>query len=273
MSRKLIGFIILSLIAPLAEAKNVEPFKVGERLTYHFYWGIFMVGRGTFEVTELRKDGSYVFMVRMKSNHFISALYPVEDVILSEFDSHRMRSLRFFQNRKEGGRRTWEETFFYYSLGQASTESYVSGEKKWFEIPGKEKVQDKLSVIYSMRCLDWKERAEASVLLGNDKGNYKMSVKKLKEENLKLDDFVSIPAFQVEPSTECLNGFVGKGRIWAWVSDDRYKIPLKVISKLPVGSVTALLVKVEGVEAWPYDLKLNNYRLEGGSFGVSSIKN
>ena len=235
-------------------AADPPPFQVGEKLTYHFYWEVFMVGRGTFEVREIQEDGSYVFVVQIKSNDFISNLYPVEDLITSVFDLKRKRAIRFLQDRKEGANRVHEETLFSYKAGQGTTESLITKEKKEFEIP-KKGVQDKLSFIYYMRCLDWQDRSEASTTLGNDKGNYEVKITKLKTETLKLDDFEKIQTFKVEPDMEYLAGFVKKGKMSVWVSDDRFKIPVRVVSKLPAGTVSASLVKVEGVDGWPYNPK------------------
>jgi len=246
-----ICFWFLVMGSAPTQAAEPLPFKEGEKLTYHFYWGIFMVGRGTFEVRRGSEKDGWIFEVRGKSNDFISAIYPVKEEITSFFDARFMRSTRFQQNRREGNSHIWEETFYFYSLGHASTQSYVSGEYQWFEIP-RNGVQDKLSTIYFMRCRDWNKSNEHAVLIGNDKRNYKVRIKKLKIEKIKLDDFSVIPTFQVEPNTEYLSGFVKKGRMWAWVSDDRFKVPIRVVAQLRVGRVSAELVAVEGIEGWPY---------------------
>ena len=231
-------------------AADPLPWSFGEKLTYHFYWGFIMVGRGTFEVE--KKDSNSLFTVHVQSNDFISALYPVNDELRSLFNHRKMESINFNQDRREGNDRVWEETFFYYHLKLASTESYITGEKKWFDIPEKQ-VQDKLSTIYYMRCLDWKTRTSATTTLGNDKGNHDVKITKLKTETVETDDFRPIPTFQVEPNMEYLSGFVKKGKMLVWVSDDTFKIPVRVEAKLPIGTVRAILVKVENVKDWPYD--------------------
>ena len=248
---QILAFALVAMGWGIPAFGKQAPFEVGEKLTYHFYWEAFMVARGTFEVTEKKKDGCYVFKVVVQSNKFISSLYPVNDVITSVFDLDKLRSVNFIQDRNEGTDRSWEETFFYYDLKHASTRSYVTGEYWWFEIPGTA-VQDKLSTIYCMRCLDWKDRKEATATLGNDKGNYDIVMKRVGEEKLEMDDFKTIPTFKVEPSTEYLKGFVKSGQMWAWVSDDKFKIPVRVVAKLSFGTVSASLVKVEGVTGWPY---------------------
>src|SRR5687768_17199357 len=110
---KLFWICLVSLCGLLAvSAADPIPFRVGEKLTYHFYWGFFMVARGTFEVVEIQKDGSCVLTARGFSNNFISAIYPVEDAFTSFFDLQRLRSVRFHQDRHEGRDHVWEETFF-----------------------------------------------------------------------------------------------------------------------------------------------------------------
>ena len=248
-------FFLLGVFGvPPVEAASLPPFQVGEKLTYHFYWGIFMVGRGVFEVKEVNKDGHHVFTVQAQSNEVISLLYPVDAVFHSFFDFQHLRSVHFEQNRSEKRTHIWEETFFYYQWGLGSTESYVTGEKKWFEIP-KDRAQDKLSTIYYMRCLDWGNRVEASALMGNDKRNYPVVMTKVGTEILTTDDFRPISTFQVMPNMEYLSGFVKKGTMTVWVSDDEFKIPVQVKAKLSIGTVSASLVKVEGIKGWPYGLK------------------
>lgn len=234
-----------SLAARAAEA----PYADGERLTYHFFWGVFLVGRGTFEARR-DKDGSEEFTVVVRSNDFISALYPVEDTLRSRFDPGRQRSLSWEQVRREGPHRVWEQAWFLYDLGHGWMHSLLTGESKWYEIP-REGVLDKLSLVYSMRHKDWRGKDRYSATLGNDRGNQAVEVRKLGTGVVTLDDFPPIAAFRVEPDPQYMRGFVKRGRMVAWVSDDARKIPLRVVSKLPVGSVSAQLVKAEGVGDWP----------------------
>lgn len=245
-----VPFLILS--GGLGAAEADIPFKVGEKLTYQFYWGAFMVGRGTFEVKEGPGKNTLLLSVRTVSNKFISNLYPVDNLIESVFDPEEIRSLSFFQDRNEGKHHTWEETFFYYPSKIASTTSYISGDTKWFEIPSKP-VQDKVSFIYSMRCLDWSQRKEAEAIIGNDKENRTIKISRLGEEILEEDHFKAIPTFKVQPSTGYMKGFVKSGTMSVWVSQDQFKVPIVVEAKLSFGTVKAVLVEVTGLEGWPYN--------------------
>ncbi len=244
-----LGWVLFGIFQDL-RAEN--PFQAGERLTYHFYWGPFMVGRGVFEVFEGMKTGRFRFVIEAKSNDFVSTLYPVFAHMESEYDSVNRTSLRFLQKRSERGRVTWEESWFFPERKLGGVQSYTTGEAQWFEIPGAG-VQDKFSLIYFMRSLDWTGRDSASAILANDKGNYEVTIRKISEEQITLPDFKSIPAFKVEPTSDYLEGFVKKGKMTAWVSRDEYRIPLKVVSHLSVGTVSARLVKVEKVRGWSYD--------------------
>jgi hypothetical protein len=249
---KVFIFVISGILFLPTISNGAIPFKEGEILTYHFYWGIFMVGRGTFEVKREEKTRNYIFDLRVKSNDFISSIYPVDSIYTSFFHPKKLRSVRFLQDRKEGTSRYWEDTFFYDAMTLASTQSYISGETKWFEIP-KAGVQDKLSTVYYMRTLNWDDRESAKIVIGNDKKNYEVEMKKVLREILSTDDFKDIPTFVVEPNMEYMSGYVKKGKMTVWVSDDTFKVPIRVISKLPVGAIRAELVRVEGIQDWPYD--------------------
>jgi hypothetical protein len=252
MGRLLFIFCFLSTVL-CGSATEELPFQVGEKLTYHFYWGPFMVGRGTFEVTQGDQKHLYVLTVKGESNDFISPMYPVDDLIQSVFDTRKLRSVSCVHNRKEGKRHVWEESFFFYDHKIASTTSYLSGDQQWYEIPTSG-VQDEISNVYFLRCQEWNHpKAEVSVTIANDKGNYDVKFQKKKTETLESPDFAPIPTFLVEPNTQFMRGFLKKGKMQVWVSDDHFKIPVRVTSKLSFGTLCASLVQVEGVPNWPYN--------------------
>ncbi|MCC7519811.1 MAG: DUF3108 domain-containing protein [Verrucomicrobiae bacterium] len=235
--------------AAVAASPRAAPYADGERLTYHFYWGPLKVGHGTFEVRR-EKDGIEEFTVDVRSNGLIAAIYPVEDRLRSRFDPTRLRGLSNEQVRSEGTHRVWEQTWFFHDVGHGWMQSLLTGETKWFEIPAEGSV-DKLSLVYLMRHKDWRARDRYRATLGSDRGVQTIEVRKLGTEIVTLDDFPPIAAFVVEPDPKYLRGFVKRGRVTAWVSDDPRAVPLKVLAKLPVGTVQAQLVKAEGVGAWP----------------------
>jgi hypothetical protein len=235
-----------------AHSAEATPFEDGEKITYHFYWGIFMVGRGTFEVKKGEDAKNLIFQASIRSNDFISAIYPVNDVLTSEFDPKKKRSLNFEQDLNEGKHRTWEETFFYYDLAKASTQSYMDGETKWFEIPSGG-VQDKLSTIYFMRMINWDGLESASTMIGNDKVNREIVITKVREETIDLDSYKKIPTMVVEPNSEYLGKFGKRGKMTVWVSNDQFKIPIRILAKLDVGTIRAELVNIEGISEWPYE--------------------
>ncbi|MDD2711238.1 MAG: DUF3108 domain-containing protein [Verrucomicrobiae bacterium] len=241
----------LFLFALGAHAQPPQPFHPGEILTYHVRFGFIMAGRCWFEV-QRDKQGRDVFTVTGQSNDFISTFYPTKDIATSYCDPERQCSVRFFQDRREGKRHCWEDTFFYYSFGKGSTQSYTTGEIKWFDIPPGRQLQDKLSVIYHMRRQDWKTSVSHAAVIGNDKGCFEMEASKTDAGTITLDDFAPIPAFKAEPSSTYLSGFLKKAKVHVWVSDDDFKVPLRIAIKAVFGTLTVELVKVENIPGWPY---------------------
>lgn len=252
MRRTFVALLCLASLAadaPAAASDVGRPYADGERLTYHFYWGMLMVGRGTFEVRR-EKSGIEEFTVTVRSNGLISTIYPVEDVLRSRFDPERLRGVSAEQIRREGPHRVWEQMWFYHDLGHGWMQSLLTGETKWFEI-SPQGVVDKLAFIYLMRRKDWRAAGRYRAPLGSDRGSQEIEVRKVGTGIVTLDEFPPIAAFGVEPDSAYLRGFVKRGKMQGWLSDDDRKIPLKVLSKLPVGSVSAQLVQAEGVGDWP----------------------
>ncbi|NUN93466.1 MAG: DUF3108 domain-containing protein [Verrucomicrobiae bacterium] len=245
----LLIFASLAADASAASSPSDRPYADGERLTYHFYWGMLMVGKGIFEIRR-EKTGIEEFTVTVRSNGLIAAIYPVEDVLRSRFDPARSRGVSAEQIRREGPHRVWEQMWFYHDLGRGWMQSLLTGETKWFEISS-QGVVDKLSLIYLMRRKDWRAADRYRAHLGSDRGSQTIEVRKIGAGIVTLDEFPPIAAFGVEPDPAYLRGFVKRGKMQGWLSDDDRKIPLKVISKLPVGAVTAHLTQAEGVGDWP----------------------
>jgi hypothetical protein len=64
---------------------------------------------------------------------------------------------------------------------------------------------------------------------------------------MKLPGIGKLDLIQVEPLAKFEGLFVRKGRMWIWLTDDERRIPVLMKSKIPVGSITAVLEKIEGV--------------------------
>ena len=78
--------------------------------------------------------------------------------------------------------------------------------------------------------------------------NYDLEVKVHKKERIEIPGLGAHDAILVEPIAKFKGIFMSKGKMQVWVTDDSRKIPLLMKSRIPVGSLVAVLEKIEGYD-------------------------
>ncbi|MCK4546888.1 MAG: DUF3108 domain-containing protein [Candidatus Eisenbacteria sp.] len=234
--------------APVTLAADPAPvFRVGETLTYALKWGPVRAGTAVMAVRDtVRVDGRACFHVVSEawSNAFFSVFYPVEDRVETWIDVERLVPLRHEKHLSEGTYHQDETIVFDHGRGMAQ---YSDGE--WVEFrPG---VQDILSALYFVRSLKFSQKGPILIENQTNRKNYTLEVRVLQEE------WVTTPSGRyhctvIEPFLKATGLFRQEGRLWIWLTNDEHRIPVKMKSKIKVGSITALLESVswrEGGEA------------------------
>jgi hypothetical protein len=104
-------------------------------------------------------------------------------------------------------------------------------------------VQDALSSLYYIRTQ--KFEIGKPILIDNhtDRKNYPLQVNVLKKEKIEVSAG-KFDCFVIEPVMRAEGIFRAKGRIWIWISDDQYKIPVQMKTEVFfLGSISAQLNK------------------------------
>ena len=113
----------------------------------------------------------------------------------------------------------------------------------------KEKVYDPLAIAFAFRCFP--VEVGKTKLLPTCDGKKFLDVRvKVGERELVKVPFGSIIGNDVTPDMKDISGVFKKspkGILRVWYSSDNRKIPLKISSKVVVGSFTAKLVKAENL--------------------------
>lgn len=224
-------------IAPrlLKRAAPNFSFGVGEKLFYTVRYGPVAAGTASMEVVEIvRYKGNKCFRIvsKAKSNKFFSVFYKVDDKAESWMDVYGLYSWHFEKHLREGG-----YTADRYIDFDQENHLAVNGNDT---IPVPEFVQDVLSSLYFVRTLNLK--VDNSVFIDNhaDRKNYPLEVKVLRKEE------VEVPAGRfnclvVEPILKATSLFKQTGKLTVWLTDDQYKIPVLMKSKVAVGSISTEL--------------------------------
>ncbi|MDR3626727.1 MAG: DUF3108 domain-containing protein [Ignavibacteriaceae bacterium] len=225
-----------------------KAFKVGEKLTFDVKYGFVTAGVATMAVPKLKKiSGRDAYNITFDVNSVPSFdwIYKVRDHYETYMDEGGLFPWRFEQHIREGGYSRDFSAFFDQRNGKAKTSE---GEHK---IP--KYVNDIVSAFYYARTLDFsKMNVGGTIRLYNfyKDSVYTLDVKYLGKERVS----VAAGTFNciiVEPIIIKGGLFKSEGSIYIWLSDDNLRIPVKVKTKIVIGSIDAVLTSYEGLNGYP----------------------
>lgn len=219
-------------------------FKVGEKLTFDVKYGFVTAGIATMQIPNMRRiSGRQAYHVTFEVNSVPSFdwIYKVRDRYETYIDATGLFPWRFEQHIREGGYSRDFSAFFDQRKGRAKTSE---GE---YEIP--KYVNDIVSAFYLARTFDYsKLKINDRIHLKNfykDKV-YDLDVRYLGKETVDVTAG-TFDCIVVEPLVQEGGLFKSEGSIVVWLSDDALKIPVKVKTKVVIGSIDAELTGYEGL--------------------------
>lgn len=222
-------------------------FPVGEELEYSISWGAIPVARAV--VGANWKEGSegelLLLWLNVRSNRAIALIYPVTIKIESCVRADNFMPVWFKQNRREGRRRTNEETYFDYENGKAIWRSLQKKEKK--EIPLEEGTRDLFSFLYYLRRIPFELGSNTHHRVLTDDKIYDLWIQvaedEIKESSLFADP---VPAVEITPKAAFEGVFRREGSMEIKVSRDQRQLTLYMRANIPIGSIRAVLKDVRG---------------------------
>jgi hypothetical protein len=219
-------------------------FGVGERLVFDVNYGYITAGEAIMHVP--RRDsvaGRLCYRVEFTVNSLpsFSWIYEVKDKYLTFVDVETLAPWKFEQHIREGSyRRDFIAEFDQYNLRAKTTE----GEH---DIP--EYVHDIMSAFYYARTLDWRGVAvgEGPTLYNFYRNrSFELKVRLLGREDLEVGAG-TFRTLVVEPLVKEGGLFKSEGRIVIWLTDDERKIPVRVNTKVVIGSIDSELREYSGL--------------------------
>lgn len=225
-------------------AENQTAFAAGERLLFDVNFGIITAGYAEMTIPQMDTvmgNSTYKVQFNVRSTPTFDFFFEVRDRYETYLDSAGIFPWRFEQHIKEGKYKRDYTAMFDQKNHVARTDE---GE---FTIP--EYVHDIMSAFYYARTIDYsKFRIGQKVRLFNFfKGKTNpLDIKYLGKQ--KID--VAAGTFNciiVEPMVKEGGLFKSEGRILIWMTDDERKIPVKVNTKVIIGSIDAELKEYSGI--------------------------
>jgi hypothetical protein len=240
-------FTTLFLFLNLEAFGKTAPFGPGERLRFEVRWGSIPAGEIVLEVhppKEINGIASNHFVMIAKTNQFIDFFYIIRSRIDAYTNVEMSHSMLYCKKQREGKTRRDIVVKFDWSKGQAEYSNFGQKEKPISIFPGS---FDPLSLFYAFRSvkLDKDTKIEAPVTNGKTCLTSRLKVigrEIIEIKNKKYDTYL------VQPELGQVSAVFEKSkdaRLRIWVTADKVRMPIKIWSKLAIGSCVAELIKVE----------------------------
>ena len=229
---------------PLRHITN-EAFGLGERLEYSVGYKFIRAGTAFFAIAKqpVMVAGRPCYDIRFEvaSLKSLDFMYRVRDRYRTLVDIDGIFPWRIEQKIREGGfQKDFSASFDHVTKLATTTEGN-------FPIPAF--VHDIVSAFYYIRALDLSRYKRGDVIyLQNfyDRETHDLAVKILGRQNIEVEAG-TFRCVVVEPVVKSGSLFKFEGKLLLWLSDDDRRIPVKVSTKIPIGSIDAELTGYSGL--------------------------
>ncbi|MBN1356866.1 DUF3108 domain-containing protein [bacterium] len=250
LKKTIMTSVLMTTAMILSGTASAEPFTVsanpifdqGEELVFGVSW--MGIHAGTITIT-LEDPGSFRFQPAFKgtvigeTSKTFSVFFRVRDVITSIFSKEGMLSLYYNKNIREGKYGKIRTTVYDQSNQIAITNNKV------LEILPESR--DPIACIFALRTVPLEIPSVIRMNANSDGKNYPVEIKLAVREEIDTP-IGKMNAVKCEP-LPTWEGRVfekDKSQVVLWLSDDEYRVPLKIWTKVKIGSISAELIARKG---------------------------
>lgn len=249
---KLFLFSFLWLILSGGTAGNgyrtipFDSFAEGEEAIYRVHYGFITAGEATMRIDNriyrVNNRPCYKIDIIGRTTGLADKLFDVNDTWGTYLDTAAVVPHKAYRYIREGGYRKNEVVNFKQLEKKVLVNRLDKANEKIkrideYEVP--RNVQDMVSGYYYLRTLDYTRYHEGDTIKVDaffDDTVFNFNVRFLGKEQL-TTTFGTLPALVLQPVMPANKIFEGENPIRVWISDDKYKIPLKIKANMVVGSV------------------------------------
>ncbi len=242
--RRRLGLAALALgIAAPPIGAEAFPFGPGEQLTLRFTYLHLLAGRATLSVLPAEHGGepAMQFVAEARSEGFFAWLFRfrVRDRTVATWDPAGGCSLAIVKQLNEGRAHRDQRVIFDRVSGRAEVDD-CKVKQRFFEVGPC--ALDVLSALFEARRRGFSEDDEMTLPLFDNGKRYELGLRFLGRDRLDLPEPLGrrVPTVIIEPLLQEGTGlFVKKGRLKIWFTDDDRRIPVRIRTKVAIGSVSA----------------------------------
>jgi hypothetical protein len=223
---------------------NQSAFTVGERLVYDVGFSFITAGEAVFSIPlidTIQGRECYQVLFTVVSTPTFSFFYKVNDRYETMLDKKGIYPWRFTQYVREGK----YKLDFTAEFDQIN--NVVKTKNNQYQIPPY--VHDIVSAMYFVRTMDLSgKKPGEKIYLQNfyKDSTYQLAVKFLGYQQVEVDAGI-FNCVCVEPLIKEGGLFKSEGRIIIWFTNDDRKIPVKVSTKVVIGTIDAELREYSGI--------------------------
>lgn len=225
-----------------------KPKWFGEELKFDISWSFITAGKAQLnssKIVEANGQKMYQLEAYAQSYPVIDAVFKVRDINMSWIAEDLSRSTGYWQSVKEGSYARDEWLIFdyktnTYTIHKKDKKGNLEHKPHTFEGTG---VVDMLSSLYFVRNQELPLKGEVYFDIVNRGDQYPLKVVVLGKEKVKVKAG-KFNCIVVEPMITGEGIFVSKGKsLKVWLTDDEYKMPVKMAVEVFIGSVKAELTE------------------------------
>ena len=262
------------LCDPAPSASDL-PFRPGEKLVYELAWEFVPAGTARLEVSpvdEYAGGPAHHFVMTVETNAFVDRFYKVRDRLESYAERPMRRSLFYRKKQQEGRHRRDIEVSFDWERLRAE---YSNFGKKQKPVSVEDGTFDPLALLYAFRLMPLAENSVVEIPVSDGRKSVMASVRVVGRERVAVKGG-EYDAYVLEPDLKDLGGVFRKSKeakVRIWVTDDRRRLPVKLTSRVAVGSFAAELKEARGVwEGVPENRRLERRSPEGWARTAETIR-
>jgi hypothetical protein len=236
-----LGLLLLAAAGAEPVGPPTLPFGPGERVTLRITYAKLLGGRAHLAVEGVEGRTHLRFVATARSQGFFAWLFRfrVDDHTVAEWDPESGGSLGIEKHLREGRAARDQKVVIDPATGQAEVEDEKIAQKAFTLTPG---VLDVLSALFVTRVRGVPEKEPLRLPVFDNGKSYLLEVRFLGRERLDLPPPLGrkVPTVIVEPVlAEGTGLFVKEGRLKIWLTEDHRRLPVRMRSKVAIGSVSA----------------------------------
>jgi len=241
-----LGFMSIGSTVPAGQMPFQLPFQPGEELVFRIRWSFIPAGTAVLKVLEpdmINGRPAQHFVLTVKSNRFVDQFYKVRSRIEGWTDMAVSHSLLYKKRQDEGRYRRNVAVTFNWDAHTARYIDYYEGENRSVKLmPG---AFDPLSAAYYFRTLKLEKDIEIVYPVSDGKKCVLGRGWVVKREKIKIKG-TTYDTWVIIPELKHVGGVFRKtknAKIRLWVTADHRHLPVRITSKVVVGSFVGELIE------------------------------